>query len=91
VDVKAGQMTALALPMPNGRISINASPWASVLIDGAPAGDTPIANLAIPIGVHEVVFRHPEFGEQLQRIVVKVEGMTRVGATLEPRTGGSDR
>ena len=91
VDVKAGQMTALSLPVPNGRISINASPWASVTIDGAAAGDTPIANLAIPIGTHDVVFRHPEFGEQRQRIVVKVEGMTRVGATMEPRAAGSNR
>ena len=91
VDVKAGQMTALTLPVPNGRISINASPWASVLIDGAAAGDTPIANLEIPIGAHDVVFRHPEFGEQRQRIVVKVEGMTRVGATMDARAAGSNR
>lgn len=83
IDVKPGQMAALQVAVPNGRISINAVPWASVTIDGTPAGDTPLANLALPIGTHEIVFRHPQFGEQRQTVVVKAEGLTRVSASLQ--------
>lgn len=87
VVVKAGQMTPLTIGVPNGRVSINAVPWASVLIDGVAAGDTPLANVSIPIGTHDIVFRHPQLGEQRQSVTVKVEGLTRVSAVLqkEPR------
>jgi hypothetical protein len=83
VAVKPGQMATLAISLPNGRISINAVPWAEVTIDGNAAGQTPIANFALPIGQHEIVFRHPQFGEQRQTAVVKAEGLTRVSATLQ--------
>ena len=83
VSVKGGQMTSLKIGIPNGRVSINAMPWADVTIDGNAAGQTPIANLSLPIGKHEVVFRHPQFGEQRQTVVVKTEGLTRVSAVLQ--------
>ena len=47
-------------------VNLNASPWAEVWIDGRRVGETPIGNLAVPIGPHEIVFRHPEFGEKKQ-------------------------
>ena len=53
------------------------------IIDGNAAGQTPLANLTLPIGTHEVVFRHPQFPEQRQTVVVKAEGVTRVSATLQ--------
>jgi hypothetical protein len=83
INVKAGQMTAITVPVPDGRVSINAVPWADVVIDGTPAGQTPIANLALKIGQHEVVFRHPQLGEQRQTITVKTDGLTRVSAVLQ--------
>jgi len=83
VTVKAGQMTPLTIGVPNGRISINAVPWATVLIDGVAAGDTPLANISIPIGPHDILFRHPQLGEQRQSVIVKVEGLTRVSAVLQ--------
>jgi hypothetical protein len=83
VAVKAGQLTSLKIGVPNGRISINAVPWAEVLIDGTPAGQTPLANIALAIGTHEIVFRHPQFPEQRQSVVVKVTGLTRVSATFQ--------
>ena len=78
VNVKNGQMTSVKIAVPNGRISINASPWAEVLIDGAPAGETPLANLSLPIGTHEIVFRHPQLGEKKQSVIVKVEGLLKI-------------
>ncbi len=82
VSVRAGQMAAVTIALPNGRISINAAPWAEVWIDGNAAGQTPIANFALPIGQHEILFRHPQFGEQRQTALVKSEGLTRVSATF---------
>jgi hypothetical protein len=83
VTVKAGQMTPIKVPVPNGRISINAVPWAEVFIDGTPAGQTPLANLSLQIGKHEIVFRHPQLGSQTQTAVVKVEGLTRLSVTFQ--------
>jgi len=80
--VRAGQMTPLAIALPNGRLSINALPWADVLIDGKPAGQTPLANLSVTIGEHEIVFRHPQLGEQKQTTVVKAETPGRVSVTF---------
>jgi hypothetical protein len=81
--VKAGQITALAIPVPNGHLSINAMPWADVLIDGKAAGQTPLANLSVAIGEHEIVFRNPQFPEQRQIAVVKVDSPTRVSMTFQ--------
>ena len=83
VSVKPGQMTNVTIAVPNGRLSINAVPWAEVTIDGNAAGETPLANLSLPIGSHEIVFKHPQFGEQRQTVLVKAEGVTRVNATLQ--------
>ena len=84
VNVKGGQMTTVNIAVPNGRISINAAPWAEVDIDGKPAGETPLANLSLPIGTHEVTFRHPQFGVKKQTVVIKVDGMTRVTQVFQP-------
>jgi len=78
VNVTYGQMTVLRVPMPTGRISVNASPWAEVVIDGAVVGETPIANYSLPVGPHQIVFRHPELGERRQTVVVKVGEYVRV-------------
>jgi hypothetical protein len=83
VTVKAGQLAALRLTLPQGRININATPWANVWIDGNPAGETPIANLTLPIGNHEIVFRHPQLGEQRMTATVKGDGIARVSASFQ--------
>jgi hypothetical protein len=84
VQVKGGQMTAVRIGVPNGRISINAIPWAEVTIDGTAHGETPIANLALPIGTHEIVFKHPQLGEKRKTVTVTVDGHVRVTETLQP-------
>jgi len=85
VNVKNGQMTSVKIAVPNGRISINAVPWAEVLIDGTPAGETPLANLSLPIGTHEIVFRHPQLGERKQTVVVKSEGLLKVTQPMDSK------
>ena len=83
VSIKNGKSTPVNIGVPNGRVSINAVPWAEVIIDGNAAGETPIANLALPIGTHEIVFRHPQLGERKQTVVIKVDGLLRVTQTLQ--------
>lgn len=82
VQVAPGQTTAIILDVPNGTLHINALPWAQVAVDGRAIGETPIANLSLPIGNHEVVFRHPELGEQRTTVVVKPGPPVRVGVDL---------
>lgn len=86
VTVKAGQMTNVNIAVPNGRVSINAAPWAEVDIDGTPAGETPLANVSLTVGTHEITFRHPQLGTRKQTVVVKVEGITKVTQVFHPES-----
>jgi hypothetical protein len=63
VEIQPGEVTRLALD-PRGRANINAAPWAEVWIDGEKAGETPMANVAIRLGIREIVFKNPQFGER---------------------------
>ena len=83
VSVKPGALTTVPLAVPNGRVNINAAPWASVSIDGNAAGETPLANVSLPVGSHEFLFRHPQFGEQRLVAIVKADGVTRVSASFQ--------
>jgi hypothetical protein len=82
IDVTAGKMSSVAVEMPLATLSLNASPWAEVWVDGRKVGDTPLGNLNLPAGPHEVVFRHPQFGEQRQTVVVKLPGPTLLSVDL---------
>ena len=79
VQVAPGQTATAAVTIPNGSLSLNALPWAEVLVDDRSIGTTPVANVAVPIGTHEVVFRHPQHGERRRTVVVKAGSPTRVG------------
>jgi hypothetical protein len=45
-------------------------------------GQTPIANLSLALGTHQVVFRHPELGERRQSVVVTAQGPNRVAVDM---------
>jgi PEGA domain len=83
VDIKAGQITSVSVAMPNGTLNINAVPWAAVWIDGNSLGDTPIGNLSVPAGEHEILFRHPQLGERREKAIVRADTATRVTVNLE--------
>jgi uncharacterized membrane protein len=82
VDIKAGQIIPMKISPPDGRVSVNAVPWAQVSINGKLVGETPLGNLPLPVGEHEVTFRHPQLGEQTQKVIVKSSALTRVSATF---------
>jgi hypothetical protein len=83
VQLAPGKTVAANVALPNGSLSLNAQPWADVTIDGRPAGTTPLGNLAVPIGQHEIVWRHPQLGERRQTVVVKAQSPTRVAVSFE--------
>ena len=60
VDVLSGETMKLNLD-PKGHASINAAPWAEVWIDGERAGQTPLADLSIRLGLREIIFKNPQF------------------------------
>jgi hypothetical protein len=80
--IGAGRSTRIAVPLPSGSLSINALPWADVWVDGSPVGTTPLANLTLKVGNHEVLFRHPTLGERQETVVVKAVTPARLGVNL---------
>ena len=82
VEFKAGQIVPMKISPPAGRVSINAVPWALVSIDGNSMGETPLGNVALPVGEHQITFRHPQLGERSQKVIVKANAATRVSAVL---------
>jgi hypothetical protein len=83
VTFRAGEMATVDIAIPPGRLSVNAQPWAEFFVDGKSFGETPLANLSVPVGEHEVVFRHPELGERRQTIIVRADRPTRVSASVD--------
>jgi hypothetical protein len=78
IDVTAGKTTALTVDAPKAAISVNARPWADITLDGNSVGQTPIANLLVSVGPHELVFKHPQLGERNQTVVVTAKGPNRI-------------
>jgi hypothetical protein len=72
IEVVAGRHVSIPVELPQGTLNINARPWAEVFVDGQKVGDTPIASLALPIGAHEIVYRHPNFPERRVTVIVRV-------------------
>ena len=83
VQVPPGKVATLGLDLPNGVVNLNAAPWAEVWIDGQRVGETPIGNLGVAIGPHEVVFRHPQLGEKRHAISVTLAAPVRLSVDMK--------
>ncbi|MDQ3212246.1 MAG: PEGA domain-containing protein [Acidobacteriota bacterium] len=75
VDIEPGEERTVNL-QPTGEVNLNAIPWAEVWIDGQKTGDTPVANLRVPLGTHEILFKHPQFGERKVTATVRADAPT---------------
>jgi hypothetical protein len=82
VQVRNNATQSVSIDLPNGVLSLNATPWAEVVVDGKSVGETPIGNLSVALGSHDVVFRHPELGEKRMTATVTMSGPTRLSADL---------
>jgi len=85
VQVPPGRVASIKVEWPKGTIAVNALPWAEVWIDGERVGETPIGNLSLAIGPHEILFRHPELGEQKYATTVTLGSPTRVSVDLRKK------
>jgi hypothetical protein len=85
VQVAAGKVTPIKIEFPKGNIALNAVPWAEVWVDGEKVGETPIGNLSLSLGPHEVVFRHPELGEQRHAALVTLKTPARLSVDLRKK------
>jgi hypothetical protein len=77
VQVPPGRAVPVPVELPQSVLNVNSTPSARVWVDGREIGTTPISQLALPIGQHEVRFEHPEHGERRMTVLV------RVGATSQ--------
>jgi hypothetical protein len=82
VEFKAGQIVPMKIAPPDGRLSINAVPWATVSIDGKTIGETPLGNVVLPVGEHQLTFKHPQLGERTQKVIVKANASARVSTVF---------
>jgi PEGA domain-containing protein len=85
VQVAAGKVTPVRLEFPKGTIALNAIPWAEVWVDGEKVGDTPIGNLSVTIGTHDVTFRNPDLGEQRHQATVTLVAPARLSVDLRKK------
>jgi hypothetical protein len=85
VEIGAGEETPLNLT-PTGHVNLNAVPWAEVFVDGNRVGETPLANLEVPLGTREFVFKHPQHGER--RVTSTVTGTPGVVTVDFTKPGG---
>jgi hypothetical protein len=63
IDVEPGGVRNVTIEA-RGTADINASPWAEVWLDGTKLGETPLAGATVPLGLRELVFKHPQYGER---------------------------
>jgi hypothetical protein len=85
VTVRAGQAAAVSVNIPEVPMNINAIPWAEVFVNNARIGDTPLANVTLPLGEHVLVFRHPQFGEKRQTVRVTLNESLRISVDMRSR------
>jgi serine/threonine protein kinase len=82
VQVPPGKVAHVSVQLPDGSLSLNAVPWAEVWLDGQRIGETPVGNVAVRAGSHELIFRHPQHGEIRQTVVVKAGEIGRVTVNM---------
>jgi hypothetical protein len=85
VNVSPGKVSTIQPRWPTGTMSFNATPWAEVWVDDRQVGETPLGNVAMPLGSHEVLFRHPEHGEKHVRALVTASAPAKVSVDMRQR------
>jgi len=85
VTVTPGRVTPIKPRWPSAPMSFNATPWAEVWVDGQQIGETPLANISVPVGNHDVLFKHPEFGEKRVRATVTLSSPAKVSVDMRQR------
>jgi PEGA domain len=85
VQVAPGKVAPIKIELPQQRLALNAVPWAEVWVDGEKVGETPIGDLKVSVGPHEILFRHPDLGEQRHAITVTAASPARLSVDLRKK------
>jgi molybdopterin-binding protein len=85
VQVSPGRVASVKVEFPKGTIALNAIPWAEVWVDGEKIGETPIGNLQVTIGTHDILFRHPDLGEQRHKATVSLTAPARLSVDMRKK------
>jgi hypothetical protein len=85
VQVSPGNTANIRIDAASVSVDINAVPWAEVTIGDRALGTTPLGNVQVPIGTHNVVFRHPQLGERRVTATVTVTGPNRVSVNMNQK------
>jgi hypothetical protein len=76
--VEMDEVVFRTAPVQQGLVSINTRPWSEVLVDGRSVGMTPIAELRVSVGRHELTFVDPDGNRHRGSVVVSAEGIAHV-------------
>jgi serine/threonine-protein kinase len=75
---KAAPRKAVDAPrLAPGRLSIDATPWATIYVDGARLGVTPLVGVAVPAGNHAIKAVTEDGRSQVVRVDVQPDGDVR--------------
>jgi len=62
-----------AAVVPPGRLTVNTYPYSQVWVDGVARGRTPLQDLSLPIGLHEVKMVFPSLGDREEVQTVRIQ------------------
>jgi hypothetical protein len=82
VDAVAGQVVTVPLELPTGMMNLYSDQPADVVVDGAVVGQTPLPSLQVPLGSHDVIFRHPTYGEVRYTVAVTLTAPVKLTVTF---------
>ena len=87
IEVKPGEVTPYTASLPTGRVVVNTTAGAEVLIEGQSVGIAPLGEQEIPVGSRDILVRHAELGEKRETVNVKRDQTSTV--TLAFGTAGT--
>ena len=82
IDAAPGQVVTAPLELPTGTMNVYADQAAEVLVDGEKVGETPLSSLQLPLGAHDVVLRHPKYGELRYSVRVTLAAPVSLSVTF---------
>jgi hypothetical protein len=82
VRVEAGRTTNFTVEGRQATLSVNADPWAEVTVAGRSYGETPVANIPLPLGLATVTLRHPTLGQRTVPVLIRLGAPNRVSVNF---------
>ncbi len=70
VEVEPGKTALISVVPPPSTLSVTSTAPATVLVDGAPIGETPLVDYGINLGIHEITVRNADGAERRFTVTV---------------------